>query len=184
MQQSLKGLGAIMADKIDLIYQNVADDEEIPTVAIKQKVLQDTNKVRLVCGGGSGHEPSHGGYVCDQMLSGAVCGRVFASPSLQQVRHCLEWLIQGKTGQEILVIIKNYTGDLINFRSAVAMVSSKHDVNIKVLEVGDDAALLGSLGKMAPRGVAGTSLLYKILGGAAYEGKDLSYVHGLGETLL
>ena len=107
------------------------------------------------------------------MLSAAVCGRVFASPSLQQVRRCLEWLIQDKSGQEILVIIKNYTGDLINFRSAVAMVSASHDVKIKVLEVGDDAALLGSLGKMKPRGVAGTSLLYKILGGAAFEGKNL-----------
>lgn len=110
--------------------------------------------------------------MCEQMLAAAVCGRVFASPSLQQVRRTLEYIVQGQKDQEILVIVKNYTGDLLNFRAGAAMVQAQyqesHNLKIGVLQVGDDVALKGKLSaKMLPRGVAGTSLLYKILGGAA-----------------
>lgn len=122
------------------------------------------------------------------MLAGAVCGRVFASPSLQQIKRTLEWLIQEQQGVEILVIIKNYTGDLINFNSAVQMTLAQykdsHQLNIKVLQVGDDAALLEQKGQMMPRGVAGTSLLYKILGAQGFEGASLDEVHAQGEKIL
>ena len=82
-------------------------------------------------------------------------------------------MIQDKKNQEILVIMKNYTGDIINFESAVDIISAKykvsHGVKIKTLQVGDDIALLDTLGpKMKPRGVAGTVLLYKILGAASF----------------
>jgi len=162
-----------MNNCIDLVYQDQVNTEEIPIVSIKLNSLQTNNKVRLVCGGGSGHEPAHGGFVCDQMLSGAVCGRVFASQSLQQVKRTLDHMIQGKKDQEILVIIKNYTGDIINFESGVDMIraqyGSSHGVKIRTLQVGDDIALLDTLSsKMKPRGVAGTVLLYKILGGASF----------------
>ena len=83
VQESLRGLGIHMAEHIDLVYQDKVNDDEIPIVSIKKDKLLGDNKVRIVCGGGSGHEPAHGGYVCQQMLSAAVCGRVFASPSLQ-----------------------------------------------------------------------------------------------------
>ena len=71
-----------MNAQIDLVYQSEANADEIPIVSIKKEDFS-TDRVRLVCGGGSGHEPAHAGFVCPQMLSGAVCGRVFASPSLQ-----------------------------------------------------------------------------------------------------
>lgn len=98
-------------------------------------------------------------------------------------------MIQDKKNQEILVIIKNYTGDIINFESAVDIITAKyqtsHGVKIRTLQVGDDVALLDSLGpKMKPRGVAGTVLLYKILGGASYQGKNLDQVVALGEDIL
>lgn len=144
----------------------------------------------LVCGGGSGHEPAHAGFVCDQMLQAAVCGRVFASPSMQQVRNTLEYIIQDKKEREILVIIKNYTGDLLNFKAAVESIKAQygqsHGVKIRTLDVGDDIALLGQQdSKMKPRGVAGTSLLYKILGAARLqEGSSLEYLHNLGSEVL
>jgi dihydroxyacetone kinase len=82
VQESITGLATVMNAQIDLIYQGKVNADEIPIVSIKRNVLQTNDKVRLICGGGSGHEPAHGGFVCEQMLSGAVCGRVFASPSL------------------------------------------------------------------------------------------------------
>jgi dihydroxyacetone kinase-like protein len=98
-------------------------------------------------------------------------------------------MIQDKKNQEILVMIKNYTGDIINFESAVDIISAKygtsHGVKIKTLQVGDDIALLDTLSdRMKPRGVAGTVLLYKILGGASYQGKKLDHVVALGEDVL
>lgn len=83
VQESITGLATVMNSQIDLIYQSKVNADEIPIVSVKKATLQSNDKVRLVCGGGSGHEPAHGGFVCDQMLSAAVCGRVFASPSLQ-----------------------------------------------------------------------------------------------------
>ena len=64
VQESIKGLGYQMAEYIDLIYQNTENDDEIPIISIKEEFLIGNNNVRLVCGGGSGHEPAHGGYVC------------------------------------------------------------------------------------------------------------------------
>lgn len=98
-------------------------------------------------------------------------------------------MIQGKKNQEILVIIKNYTGDIINFESGVDMIRAQyeqsHGVKIRTLQVGDDVALLDTLGsKMKPRGVAGTVLLYKILGAASYHGKKLDEVADLGQDIL
>jgi dihydroxyacetone kinase len=89
----------------------------------------------------------------------------------------------------MLVIIKNYTGDIINFQSAVNIITAKyatsHNVKIRCLEVMDDVALLDTLGpKMKPRGVAGTVLLYKVLGGASYQGKNLDHCVALGEEIL
>jgi dihydroxyacetone kinase-like protein len=98
-------------------------------------------------------------------------------------------MIQDKKNQEILMIMKNYTGDIINFESAVDIISAKysasHGVKIKTLQVGDDIALLDTLGpKMKPRGVAGSVLLYKILGAASFLGKNLDSIAALGEEML
>lgn len=85
----------------------------------------------------------------------------------------MDHLVQGKSDRQILVIIKNYTGDLINFKMACVATQAKYadkNVRIKILEVGDDIALLDSDTKMLPRGVAGTALLYKVLGAAAKQG--------------
>ena len=82
VQESIRGLAIMMRGIIELVYQNQVNSEEIPIVALNRNDLAKES-VKLICGGGSGHEPAHAGYVCDQMLHGAVCGRVFASPSLQ-----------------------------------------------------------------------------------------------------
>ena len=87
-----------------------------------------------------------------------------------------------------MVIIKNYTGDLINFKAAVDMIKAQygpsHGVNIRTLDVGDDVALLDSQGSMKPRGVAGTVLVYKILGGAGFKGKNLDHLCELGDYVM
>ena len=97
-------------------------------------------------------------------------------------------MIQDKQQREILVIIKNYTGDLINFKAAVDMIQAQygasHGVKIRTLDVGDDVALLDSDAKMKPRGVAGTVLVYKILGGAGFKGKNLDHLCELGDFVM
>mmetsp|Transcript_45769 Transcript_45769/g.38555 ORF Transcript_45769/g.38555 Transcript_45769/m.38555 type:complete len:121 (+) Transcript_45769:323-685(+) len=102
-------------------------------------------------------------------------------------------MVQDKRDQEILVIIKNYTGDILNFRAAAKRVQAQyglsHNLKIGILQVGDDVALsfLSSFWKlserMLPRGVAGTTLLYKILGGASYNDKKLDYLLELGQVI-
>ncbi|KAM6497094.1 dihydroxyacetone kinase [Amanita muscaria] len=137
----------------------------------------DKNKVSLICGGGSGHEPAHAGFVGAGMLTGAVCGHIFASPSASQVRRAID-LVESDKGT--LIIVKNYTGDVLNFGLAkenYAALQPDKSNRVKFLIVGDDVAVGRTQGKIVGRrGLAGTVLVYKIAGALAHRGADLDEI--------
>lgn len=143
---------------------------------IKKKVI-DENKVSLISGGGSGHEPAHGGFVGKGMLDAAVCGDVFASPSQIQVYQGIKE-IAGNKG--VLMIIKNYSGDMMNFKNSAAL-ASEDGIKVEYVRVDDDIAVEDSLYTVGRRGVAGTVLVHKIAGAAAEEGRDLKQVKQAAE---
>ena len=144
--------------------------------------------VNIVCGGGSGHEPAHSGsakkllhyigYVCDGILSAAVCGGVFSSPSYQDV---LKAVVQVENENGVLLIVKNYTGDCINFELAADIARTK-GISVMTLHVADDISFEEEQG-VGRRGLAGTGLLYKALGFAANE-KTLKDLHSFGSDIL
>ncbi|MGD6957280.1 dihydroxyacetone kinase subunit DhaK [Rossellomorea aquimaris] len=143
---------------------------------MKKKDLNE-NKVTLISGGGSGHEPAHAGLVGKGMLDAAVCGDVFASPSQIQVYQAIKATV-GKKGA--LLVIKNYSGDIMNFKNA-AHLASEDGIPVEYVKVDDDIAVEDSLYTVGRRGVAGTVLVHKIAGAAAEEGRDLMEVKAVAE---
>lgn len=137
-------------------------------------------KVALVSGGGSGHEPSHGGYVGRGMLDGAVAGAVFTSPTPDQVYEAIKNVDGGKG---VLLVIKNYTGDVMNFEMAAEMAEAD---NIKVAKVivNDDVAVENSTWTTGRRGIAGTVFVHKIAGAKAESGADLAEVQKVAEKVI
>ncbi|EJD07701.1 dihydroxyacetone kinase [Fomitiporia mediterranea MF3/22] len=145
---------------------------------------RDDSKVALICGGGSGHEPSHAGFVGEGMLTAAVCGNIFASPNANQVRRAIE-LVDNKRGT--LIIVKNYTGDVLNFGLAKENYAASHPEkidNVKFVNVGDDVAVGRSQGKIVGRrGLAGTVIVYKIAGALAHRGASIEEVYKMATWL-
>ncbi|GAB1381442.1 dihydroxyacetone kinase family protein [Pararhodobacter aggregans] len=140
--------------------------------------LRASGKVALISGGGSGHEPAHAGYVGRGMLTAAVAGDVFASPSTDAVLTAIR-AVAGPGG--VLLIVKNYTGDRLNFGLA-AQIARGEGIACEVVIVDDDAAL-GSAEKTAGRrGIAGTVLVHKIAGAAAEAGLPLAEVKTRAEA--
>ena len=131
------------------------------------------NKVSLLIGGGSGHEPAHLGYVGFGMLDCAVCGAIFSSPTPADFLKAIE-AISNDNG--VLCIIKNYSGDLINSEMAMEKARSK-GIKVERVVVNDDVATINS--ENGRRGVAGTLLVYKIAGAAAEAGLNLQTVKSL-----
>ena len=143
---------------------------------IKKKAINE-NKVSLISGGGSGHEPAHAGFVGKGMLDAAICGDVFASPSQIQVYQG----IKAAAGQKgVLMIIKNYSGDMMNFKNGAAL-AEEDGIQVEYVKVADDMAVEDSLYSVGRRGVAGTVLVHKIAGAAAEEGRDLMQVKEVAE---
>lgn len=138
---------------------------------VKKKEI-NKNKVSLISGGGSGHEPAHAGFVGKGMLDAAVCGDIFASPSIKQVYTAIS-KTESKKGT--LLIIKNYSGDCMNFNEA-AELAKDDDIEIDAVYVNDDIAVKDSLYTVGRRGVAGTVFVHKIAGAAAEAGKSLAEV--------
>ena len=130
------------------------------------------DKVALVSGGGSGHEPAHGGFVGKGMLDCAVAGSVFTSPTPDKI---FEGIKAVATEQGVLCIVKNYTGDVMNFEMAVDMAADE-DIKVDSVIVNDDVAVKDSLYTTGRRGVAGTILVHKIAGAKAEEGAALDEV--------
>ncbi|QVK05814.1 dihydroxyacetone kinase subunit DhaK [Mycoplasma mycoides] len=130
------------------------------------------DKVALVSGGGSGHEPAHAGYVGYGMLDGAVAGAVFTSPTPDQVYQAIK---SSNANKGVLLIIKNYTGDILNFEMAQDMASME-GIEVDSVVVNDDVAVEDSLYTAGRRGVAGTVFVHKIAGAKAEMGASLQEV--------
>lgn len=143
-----------------------------PDVKVVVRSHVDKNKVALVSGGGSGHEPAHAGFVGDGMLDAAVCGDVFASPSVAAVLAAIRH-VTGSPG--CLLIVKNYTGDRLNFGLA-AERAKLEGLNVEMVVVADDCALPPPLGVAGRRGLAGTLFVHKCAGAAAAAGDTLELV--------
>jgi dihydroxyacetone kinase-like protein len=130
-------------------------------------------KVGLVSGGGSGHEPLHGGFVGHGMLDAAACGEVFTSPVPDQITAATNG-VDGGAG--VLHIVKNYTGDVMNFEMAAEMAGATGGAEVVAVVTDDDVAVQDSLYTVGRRGVGVTVLVEKIAGAAAEEGRSLSDV--------
>lgn len=146
---------------------------------IKRKRL-NKDKVSLISGGGSGHEPAHAGYVGTGMLDAAVCGDVFASPSTIQIYNAI---LETRSNRGTLLIIKNYSGDCMNFDAASEMAEDE-DILVEKVYVNDDVAVKDSLYTIGRRGVAGTVFVHKIAGAAAEKGMDLLQVKAAAEKTI
>lgn len=140
---------------------------------------RDLSKVQLICGGGSGHEPSHAGFLGHGMLSAAVCGGLFASPSVASVLAAIR---ATATKKGVLLVMKNYTGDRLNFGMA-AEKARQEGIPMETIVVADDCALERTKGITGARGVAGTVLVNKIAGAAAADGKSLSQVAAIARRV-
>lgn len=135
------------------------------------------NKVSLISGGGSGHEPAHAGFIGKGMLDAAVCGDIFASPSQIQIYQAIKDTASNKG---TLLIVKNYSGDMMNFKNA-AYLAAEDGIKVDYVKVDDDIAVQDSLYTVGRRGVAGTVLVHKIAGAAAEAGLELDEVKKMAE---
>ncbi|OYN90973.1 dihydroxyacetone kinase subunit DhaK [Parenemella sanctibonifatiensis] len=164
---ALKGIETAHGDRIRVDHENRL---------IVRKDAPRTGKVGLVSGGGSGHEPLHGGFVGLGMLDAAACGEVFTSPVPDQVLAATEAV---DAGAGVLHIVKNYTGDVMNFEMAAELATAE----VRSVVVADDVAVQDSLFTAGRRGVGLTVLLEKILGAAAEAGAGLDDLVALAERV-
>lgn len=137
-------------------------------------------KVGIVSGGGSGHEPTHAGFVGKGMLSAAACGQVFTSPTPDQIYAGIKAVDQGKG---VYLVVKNYSGDVMNFDMAKDL-ADMDGIEVKSIVVDDDIAVENSLYTQGRRGVAGTIFMHKILGAAAQQGASLDEIDKLAHEVL
>lgn len=164
--ESLSGFARAHADLIEVQFE--------PTfVSRKQK---STQKVALISGGGSGHEPLHAGYVGKGMLDAACPGQVFTSPTPDQMLAAAEAVHADKG---ILFIVKNYAGDVMNFEMATEMLPFEH----ATILTSDDCAVVNSTYTTGRRGVAGTVIVEKCVGSLAETGADLARCKALGDRI-
>ncbi len=153
---------------------------KLPEGNIIVRAQKKEGKVALVSGGGSGHEPAHGGYVGEGMLDCAVAGAVFTSPTPDQIYEGIKAIA---TEAGVLAIVKNYTGDVLNFEMAIDMAKDE-GVRADYVIVNDDVAVKDSLYTTGRRGVAGTVLVHKIAGARAEEGASLPEVKACAENVI
>ncbi|CAG9239723.1 Dihydroxyacetone kinase, ATP-dependent [Paraburkholderia tropica] len=164
VHEMLEGIALLAPNVVILGGENVLIRRDIPEPA--------TRPVALISGGGSGHEPAHAGYVGAGMLSAAVCGEVFTSPPASAVLAAIR-ATAGPKGA--LLIVKNYTGDRLNFGLAAELARAE-GIPVEVVTVADDVALRGHAERSQRRGIAGTVLIHKIAGAAAARGATLEVV--------
>ncbi|GAB3456594.1 dihydroxyacetone kinase subunit DhaK [Actinophytocola sediminis] len=169
--ESLRGLALAHADLLEVV--------EDPAVVVRVDAPV-RGKVAVISGGGAGHEPMHGGLVGPGMLDAACPGAVFTSPTPDQVQLAIE-RTDGAAGA--LLIVKNYTGDVLNFETA-AELAQAGDVEVATIVIDDDVAVKDSLFTAGRRGVGGTVLLEKIVGAAADRGDDLAGCLALAQRVV
>lgn len=141
---------------------------------------QAAGQVGLISGGGSGHEPAHAGFVGDGMLSAAIAGAVFTSPTPDQI---LEAIKEADQGTGVFMVVKNYSGDIMNFEMAQELAEME-GIEVASVVVDDDIAVENSLYTQGRRGVAGTIFVHKILGHTAREGKSLAEIKDLADKIV
>ncbi len=164
--ESLDGFAAAHADLVIL-----GPDREFVA-----RVRPKPGKVALISGGGSGHEPLHAGFVGHGMLDAACPGQVFTSPTPNQMLNAAQAV---ETGAGVLFIVKNYSGDMMNFQMAAEMLDRDNATVI----VNDDVAVENSTYTTGRRGVAGTLIVEKIVGAAAEQGADLATLKAMGDSV-
>lgn len=169
VQESLKGLEAAHGEIVRVNYD---------PVFIVRTDGPVTGKVGIVSGGGSGHEPLHGGYVGKGMLDAACPGSVFTSPTPDQVEAAT---VAVNGGEGVLHLIKNYTGDVLNFETAADLCLAE-GIEVEAVIVNDDVAVKDSLYTAGRRGVGATVLIEKLVGAAAERGMNLAEVTDLART--
>ncbi|KAJ2797823.1 Dihydroxyacetone kinase 2, partial [Coemansia guatemalensis] len=184
VKDSLRGL--------TLANPHLAFDDKQKVVYTKDLAAVRQKQVTLFCGGGSGHEPAHAGFVGSGMLTAAVSGHVFASPTSSQVLSCLRRVYSAEHGS--LVVIKNYTGDVLNFGRAVERFKSESVNNGKPLPkvatvvVDDDVGVVNpnddEEGGVGRRGLAGTVLVYKLAGAMAASNGSLEQVKEVADYVI
>ncbi|GAA0499188.1 dihydroxyacetone kinase subunit DhaK [Salinibacillus aidingensis] len=157
------------------------DVKQLPgTTVIARKDAPVSNKVGLVSGGGSGHEPAHAGYVGEGMLDAAVAGEVFTSPTPDQVFEAIK-AVDGGSG--VFLVIKNYTGDVMNFEMAAEMAEAE-GIKVQQVVVNDDVAVEDSSFTTGRRGIAGTIFVHKIAGAKAAQGASLDEVKAVADKVV
>ncbi|QNO37881.1 dihydroxyacetone kinase subunit DhaK [Protaetiibacter sp. SSC-01] len=152
---------------------------DVDTRVIYRGTPKADGKVALISGGGSGHEPLHGGFVGLGMLDAACAGEVFTSPTPDQMQAAT---LEVNRGAGVLHIVKNYTGDVMNFEMA-AELAAADGVEVATVVTDDDVAVQDSTWTAGRRGVGVTVLLEKIVGAAAEEGRDLAAVKAVAEKV-
>ena len=171
LSQMLNGLKKANDDKVEI-------NEELKIVY--RKDLPIKGKVGLISGGGSGHEPAHAGYVGDGMLDCAICGEIFTSPTPDQV---LEAIKLADSGEGVFMVVKNYTGDVMNFEMAKDMAEME-GIKVDYIIVNDDVAVEDSTYTTGRRGIAGTVFVHKVLGAMARSGKSLDELKAMAEKIV
>lgn len=166
LEESLQGFAAAHADLVSL-------NLEPSFLTRKDKA---SNKVAIISGGGSGHEPLHSGFIGYGMLDAACPGYVFTSPTPDQMLAAAEAV---ECGRGVLFIVKNYAGDVMNFEMAAEMLAVEHETVL----TSDDVAVVNSTYTSGRRGVAGTVLVEKVVGSLAESGADLAACKALGDRV-
>lgn len=165
MKKLIKEKNNILTDMLEGIALT-NDNIEIISETVVVKKNKKNSGVALVSGGGSGHEPAHAGYVANGMLDAAVCGEVFTSPTPDKILDAIKAV---DTGDGVLLIVKNYAGDVMNFEMAQEMAQME-DIKVERVIVNDDIAV-SDVEKR--RGVAGTVFVHKYAGYLADQGLSL-----------
>ncbi|GAA4662329.1 dihydroxyacetone kinase subunit DhaK [Arthrobacter cryoconiti] len=169
VDESVEGFGLAHADLV-VVHTD--------PLFVTRKVAK-AGKVGLLSGGGSGHEPLHAGYVGFGMLDAAVPGAVFTSPTPDAI---IAASVAADSGAGVVHIVKNYTGDVLNFETAAEMAQAD-GIEVRTVLVNDDVAVEDSLYTAGRRGVGGTVLVEKIAGAAAERGDDLDAVAAIGQRV-
>lgn len=169
VSQTLQGLAKANPQ---LIYTS-----EVEVISRREKTV---GKVGVVSGGGSGHEPAHAGYVGKGMLDAAVAGNMFSSPSPDRI---IEGIRQANSGSGVLLVIKNYSGDIMNFELA-QQLAEMEGIEVDYVVVRDDVAVEESTHSTGRRGIAGTVLVHKIAGAMAETGASLSEVKRVAQKAI
>jgi len=182
MKKLINAADAVVADAllgIEAAHPDLVRVDHANKVILRKDAPRQ-GKVGLVSGGGSGHEPLHGGFVGLGMLDAACAGEVFTSPVPDQMLAATQ-AVDGGAG--VLHIVKNYTGDVMNFEMAAELANADSGVRVESVVVDDDVAVQDSSFTAGRRGVGTTVLVEKIVGAAAEEGQDLDAVAALARKV-